>query len=44
MSYETSYVQCDLCTERWVAVRPTGTQKLECPNCENMVTFENIEV
>ena len=41
--YETSLVQCDLCSHQWVAVRPAGLIKLECPNCGNMVNFTNIE-
>jgi len=41
--HEVSLVRCDLCTKQWVAVRPEGIKKLECPNCENMVYFENIQ-
>jgi rubrerythrin len=41
--YETSLVVCDLCGHSWVAVRPQGLEKLECPNCDNMVYFENID-
>ena len=41
--YETSLVECDLCSHKWAAVRPEGLIKLECPNCENMVGFENLE-
>lgn len=40
--HETSNVKCDLCGHSWVAVRPLGVEKLECPNCGNMVNFENI--
>lgn len=40
---EVSEVKCDLCSHKWVAVRPAiGLVKLECPNCSNMVHFENI--
>lgn len=42
MKFETSLVKCDLCSYHWVAVRPFGLTKLECPNCNNMVYFENI--
>jgi len=42
LMYEASLVKCDLCTHQWVAVRPAGLTILECPNCDNMVTFENI--
>jgi len=38
---ETSHVKCDLCSYEWVAIRPLGTEKLECPNCNNIVIFEN---
>lgn len=41
--WEASLVRCDLCSHEWVAVRPLGLEKLECPNCENMVYFENVE-
>jgi DNA-directed RNA polymerase subunit RPC12/RpoP len=40
--YETSLVECDLCSYKWVAVRPKDTEKLECPNCSNIVHYENI--
>jgi len=33
-------VTCDLCGYNWVAVRPADLSKLECPNCNNMVQFE----
>lgn len=40
--HEYSNVKCDLCSHEWVAVRPLGLEKLECPNCANIVYFENI--
>lgn len=40
--HEVSKVKCDLCNYSWVAVRPEGLTKLECPNCGNMVHFENV--
>ena len=40
--HEVSSVKCDLCGKEWVAVRPLGLIKLECPNCKNMVQFENV--
>lgn len=40
--HEVSTVKCDLCAKEWVAVRPEDVEKLECPNCGNMVHFENI--
>jgi DNA-directed RNA polymerase subunit RPC12/RpoP len=42
--YETSLVECDLCSYKWVAVRPKDTDKLECPNCNNIVHYENIKL
>ena len=41
--HEVSQVKCSVCNNSWVAVRPKGLQKLECPNCSNMVYFENIK-
>lgn len=40
--HEVSKVKCDLCGKEWIAVRPEGLTELECPNCENMVQFENV--
>lgn len=40
--HEVSTVKCDLCGKEWIAVRPEGLTELECPNCENMVQFENV--
>jgi len=40
--HEVSKVKCDLCSYTWVAVRPEGLTKIECPHCGNMVNFENI--
>lgn len=40
--HEWSKVSCDLCGNSWVAVRPVGVEKLECPNCHNLSQFENI--
>lgn len=36
-------VECDLCTKQWRAVYHIDSDKLECPNCGNMVHFEIIE-
>lgn len=43
MPTEVSTVKCDLCSKEWVAVRPEGLIKLECPNCGNMVHFYNVQ-
>ena len=40
--HEVSKVKCGLCNHTWVAVRPKGVLKLECPNCEEITDFENI--
>ena len=41
--HEASEVKCDNCSHKCVAVRPLGTDKLECPNCGNTGYFENID-
>lgn len=38
---EVSLVKCDTCQYQWVAVRPEGLLKLECPKCGNNCGFEN---
>lgn len=40
--HEASMVKCDICGNTWMAVRPAGLVKLQCPNCLNMCSFENI--
>lgn len=40
--HEASKVRCDLCNYEWLAVRPRGVLVLECPNCKNISSFENI--
>jgi hypothetical protein len=34
--FEVSTVVCSHCKYSWVAVRPCGTGKLECPECKRM--------
>lgn len=34
-------VVCDLCSHKWIAVHPTGVEKFECPNCNNMTIRSN---
>tara|TARA_R110000787_G_scaffold279312_1_gene389392 strand:- start:194 stop:496 length:303 start_codon:yes stop_codon:yes gene_type:complete len=41
--HEASQVKCDNCNHKWVAVRPLGIDKLECPKCENIGCFENLD-
>ncbi len=41
--HEVSPVKCNMCNHIWVAVRPEGLEKLECPHCGGMVNFENID-
>lgn len=36
-------VRCDVCTHEWAAVYWSRTEKLECPHCGMMVTYELIE-
>lgn len=40
--HEVSKVVCSLCGYKWIAVRPLGTDKLECKQCGNICDFENI--
>ena len=42
VGYEVSLVKCDLCNHKWTAVRIAGLEILQCPNCKNMVNFENL--
>lgn len=41
--WATGYVKCDLCTHEWVAVRPSETKELECPNCQTLGAFTTPE-
>lgn len=40
MSWAASIVECDLCGYEWIAVFDPECEKLECPNCGNMVYYE----
>lgn len=40
--WEVSQVKCDMCGNEWTAVRPLGTEKLECNKCGNVTIFEII--
>jgi hypothetical protein len=31
--HEVIEMECDVCTYKWIAVCPTGTIVLECPEC-----------
>jgi hypothetical protein len=42
-SFKGEKVKCDLCSHQWIAVYHEDTEKLECPNCENLANFEPIE-
>jgi hypothetical protein len=42
-TYEVSNVKYDVCNYNWVAVRPEGLIRLECPHCGGMRGFENQE-
>lgn len=42
LPHEISYVQCDMCSHKWPAVRPVGVKDLECPNCGTVGGFENL--
>lgn len=36
MAWVSGPVECSICTHEWIAVRPLGTDEVECPNCGNM--------
>lgn len=38
--WSANYIQCDLCNHKWTSVYPNELDRLECPNCSNMVMFE----
>jgi DNA-directed RNA polymerase subunit RPC12/RpoP len=38
--WSANYIQCDLCNHKWASVYPNELDRLECPNCSNMVMFE----
>ncbi len=37
------HVQCNLCNHKWMAVYLYKLNRLECPNCSNMVMFEQLK-
>lgn len=37
-------VECDICSHNWIAAYPEDTDKLECPNCQQLAHFELIEI
>lgn len=39
--HQVSKVKCDICGYGWIAVRPQGLIKLECPQCGCLGLFEN---
>lgn len=38
-----SKVKCDLCSNIWIAVFEVTCEKLECPNCKNIVYYEILD-
>ena len=40
--HEASLVKCDCCGHEWVAVRPKGLVKLECPECMTLRFFDDV--
>jgi len=40
--HEAGMVECEICTNKWVAVRPPNLKRLECPMCRNMVRYEAV--
>jgi DNA-directed RNA polymerase subunit RPC12/RpoP len=41
-TWRSDYIECDLCSHKWASVYPEELDRLECPNCNNMVMFEKI--
>ena len=37
-------IRCDLCNYEYVDVHPVSCDKLECPNCGNMASFERLHL
>lgn len=31
--FNAALVECAICTHKWAAVWPVGTEELECPHC-----------
>jgi DNA-directed RNA polymerase subunit RPC12/RpoP len=40
--WTANHIQCDLCSHKWVAVYPADLERIECPECNNMVMFEKL--
>ena len=40
--WSADYIQCDLCSHKWTSVYPKDLDRIECPNCNNMVMFEKL--
>jgi len=38
-----NYIECDICTHKWTSVYHIDCDKLECPNCHNMVDYSIIK-
>jgi len=36
-------VKCDLCQFQWLATYPVNCEKLQCPKCFFITTFEIVE-
>jgi DNA-directed RNA polymerase subunit RPC12/RpoP len=41
--WSADYIQCDLCNHKWTSVYPKYLDRIECPNCNNMVMFEKLD-
>ena len=42
MDWKADVLECDLCNYNWVAVYVDGTDRMQCPNCNNMVYYNII--
>lgn len=41
-NWTANHIQCDLCNHKWTSVYPEELDRIQCPNCDNMVTFEKL--
>jgi hypothetical protein len=42
IEWNANQIKCDLCGHNWLGVYPEDIDRLECPNCNNMVMFEKL--
>lgn len=40
--HEAGVIECETCSNKWVAAAPTNGRRIECPMCRNMVRYEAV--